>query len=93
LPAVEAWAEGKKGRRDQIAQTLTEEGIDLEIWILEEADDGHYLIGLFETEDLDRALAIYEKSKHASDEVHRRFLAEHTEERTPQRVLSAVRAK
>jgi hypothetical protein len=93
LPAVEAWAAGKLGRRDQIAQTLTEEGIDLEIWILEEAEDGDYLISLIETDDYERAVEIYQRSTHETDAIHRKFMTEHTLERRKLRVLSAVRPK
>jgi hypothetical protein len=91
LPAVEAWAAEMNRRADEVASTLADEGIKLEVWILEEAEDGHYLVSLLETDDYDRAVEIYQQSKHEVDEIHRKFLAENMVERKKQRVLSAVR--
>jgi hypothetical protein len=78
-------------RRDEAAKTLANEGINLEVWILEEADDGYYLVSLLETEDYDRALEIFQQSQHDVDDYHRKFLEENMVERKKQRVLSVLR--
>jgi len=74
LPAVEAWVEEINRRRDEFEQTFADEGMKFEAWILEEAEDGLYLVSLMETDDIDKVYEVYAKSRHPIDAYHREFL-------------------
>jgi hypothetical protein len=88
LPAVERWAEECNRRSNEVAETLLQEGIRLEVVALEQASDGDYLIFLMETDDYDRALEVFKASTLPIDEYHRQFLADNVIESVQLRVLS-----
>lgn len=90
--AVEAWVAEINSRNRESAKTLTDEGIKLELWLLEEADDGLYLVSVMETDDYEYALEKFASSQHDVDDYHRKFLENNVVERKKLRVLSATRA-
>lgn len=90
-PAVEAWTAEVNKRRDEFRETIRDEGVSFEAWILEDTPDGLYLVSLMETDDYDRMMATYEKSTHAIDAYHRQFLEENRVDFKPNRVLFTVR--
>jgi len=92
LDAVEKWAEDGRTRAEEVAVTLRDEGIDLELVLLEHAADGDYLIFIMETDDYERALEVFKQSKHAVDESHARFLEENVLGSTQLRVLNCHEA-
>lgn len=91
LPAVEAWVSEITQRSDEFKQTMRDEGITFEVWIVAHGDDGLYLISLMETDDYDRAIATYERSTHAIDAYHAKFLDDNRVDFRPNRVVAAFR--
>jgi hypothetical protein len=85
---MDAWVREMNSRSDEVSETLRNEGVTLELVMLEEAADGDYLLFLLETDDYDRAVRIFTQSKLPVDEYHRRFLAENIVGREHVRVLS-----
>lgn len=92
LDAVEAWAEDGRSGAEEVAATLRDEGIDLELVLLEHASDGDYLIFIMETDDYERAVEVFNRSKHAIDERHRLFLEANVVGSTQLRVLNCHEA-
>lgn len=92
LDAVEAWAEDGRSGAEEVAATLRDEGIDLELVLLEHASDGDYLIFIMETDDYERAVEVFNRSKHAIDERHRAFLEANVVGSTQLRVLNCHEA-
>lgn len=75
--AVAAWAAESIRRSADVQKTLEDEGVRLEVVLLDESDEGDSLIFILDCDDYDRAVEVYNQSVHDFDEYHRKFLAEH----------------
>ncbi|HLL18481.1 MAG TPA: DUF6176 family protein [Rubrivivax sp.] len=72
--AVRRWAAEMKERHAEVVETLRAEGVDLEMWLYEESDEGDSLYIVIQTADYDRAVEIFLASTKPADLVHRAFL-------------------
>jgi len=70
---VRAWAAELKSRRDEVLQTLRDEGVVIESVFLEEASDGDFLIYYMRARDLKEANRLAQRSRHAIDAYHQEF--------------------
>ena len=84
---VFAWAQEIDSRKDEALATLRDEGIFVESFFLDTADDGDYLIGYIRAESFEKAAEAVRQSTHALDAYHQQFKRDTWESGKPLELL------
>lgn len=78
---VREWAATLNSRRDEVNQTLRDEGVVLESVFLAPLPDASYLVYLMRAENMEKAQAVAKQSLHPIDAYHKQFKTETWETR------------
>lgn len=76
LARVREWAATINSRMDEALATLRDEGVVIESVFLDSASDGEFLIYYMKAESFEKATEVVQKSVHALDEYHQKFMRE-----------------
>ena len=85
---IRRWAIEMNARSPEVEETLRAEGIQLELVLFEEGDEGDSLYFVMQTGDYQRAVEIFMASTRPVDIAHREFLQRVRIESRPLEVLS-----
>lgn len=81
LEKVREWKRVIDERKDEALATLRDEGVILETVFLDQTSEGDFLIYVMKAESFEKVNKIFEKSVHAIDEYHRKFMNENYADR------------
>lgn len=81
LEKVREWQKTINGRKPEALATLRDEGVVLETVFLDRTGEGDFLIYVMKAESFEKVYEAYEKSVHAIDKYHRKFMKETYETR------------
>lgn len=87
LEKVSEWAKTINERKDEALATLRDEGVILETVFLDQTSEGDFLIYVMKAESFEKVKEASEKSTHAIDEYHRKFMSETYEDRNQLEIL------
>lgn len=74
------WAQYLQLKKEEVLQTLIEEGISLEAsFLYREIDDSYSIFLIIKSSDVDKALKIYAQSTREIDIFNKQFFVENTE--------------
>jgi hypothetical protein len=72
--ALQEWKKVVTELEEDAVEAIRDEGISLELTILDRREDGDYLLFIMRTDDYDRAVRVFEQSRRPVDNYHRQFL-------------------
>lgn len=81
LEKVREWQRTINDRKDEALATLRDEGVILETVFLDQTSEGDFFIYVMKAKSFKKVKEAYEKSVHAIDEYHRKFMSETYETR------------
>lgn len=87
LEKVREWQQTINERKTEALATLRDEGVILETVFLDQTSEGNFLIYVMKAESFEKVKEGYEKSVHAIDEYHRKFMSETYETRKELEIL------
>ena len=73
VPAARAWAKEINSRKDEVFETLKDEGVSIESAFLLQENDESFLIYFMRSEDIARAHAVGRQSVKSIDVYHKEF--------------------
>ncbi len=76
LERVRQWAAELNGRKEEALATLRDEGVVVESVFLESTPEGDFLIYYMKAESFEKSRAAVERSTHAIDAYHQKFMRE-----------------